>query len=91
MRVITVGLEATRCLRTPLYYLVNYIWPAFDWCFNGLYSILEWPFVIARRATIPLVESDAYDHLWFLVSLLLAPLFIMAYFEKVGARCMSTR
>ena len=56
----------------------------FDWCFTGFYSLLEWPFSVARRATIPLVESEAYDHVWFLVSLLLAPFFVVAYFEQVG-------
>eukprot|EP00884_Botryococcus_braunii_P009487 jgi/Botrbrau1/1853/Bobra.146_1s0044.1 len=47
----------------------------------GLFMVLEYPFVMLRRATIPLVEAEGYSRPWFLVSLVGAPLAVCLYLE----------
>lgn len=49
------------------------------WWLSAFFTALEYPFVLLRRATIPLVEAEGYSRPWFLVSLVGAPLAVCAY------------
>lgn len=40
---------------------------------------LEWPFICARRATIPLLSVDRFERRWFLLSLAAAPPALVLY------------
>lgn len=51
-----------------------------QWIF-AFFAVLEYPFVLLRRATIPLVEAEGYSRPWFLVSLVGAPLAVCLYLE----------
>ena len=43
--------------------------------------LLEWPLVVARRASIPMVEAKSYQRSWFVASCALSPVAIALYFE----------
>lgn len=51
------------------------------WWLSAFFTVLEYPFVLLRRATILLVEAEGYSRPWFLVSLVGAPLAVCAYLE----------
>ena len=43
--------------------------------------LLEWPLVVARRASIPMVEAESYQRGCFVASCALSPVAIALYFE----------
>jgi hypothetical protein len=46
-----------------------------------MFTVLEFPLVVLRRVTIPLVEAEGYSWRWFLASLVGAPPAVALYLE----------
>ncbi|BDA43166.1 probable mitochondrial sodium/calcium exchanger protein [Coccomyxa sp. Obi] len=61
-------------------------------------SIAEWPLLVLRRATVPIVEQEFYSRPWFLTSLVFGPPAAMYYLQlgwvpmgiALGAGCVAS-
>lgn len=58
--------------------VANIVTPLYNGCVR-LFDIIELPFTLVRRATIPLIEQDSYSRPWFLASAFFAPLAVVVY------------
>ena len=60
---------------------VSAAWEGVAGVADAVLWLLEWPLVVARRASIPMVEAESYQRGWFVASCALSPVAIALYFE----------